>query len=251
MTRKFFSETVRPHIELRRCILLKLYGIFKEYPYAPMELKELKEECRTNPKDLNWNIVYLEKCGYVELGRAYEGVTYVAPSAAITPAGIDLIENEREFNRRFPEIISREQSVEDDPLPEFDPDCPFCSDNIKSRIVEEFDSVFAVEDQYPVTPGHLLVITRRHTRDLFTMTPQEKKDAERLLEILQKRILEKDFSASGFNVGVNCGVSAGQTIMHAHIHLIPRRDGDIPNPAGGVRGVIPERRAYGDRKEPD
>jgi len=76
------------------------------------------------------------------------------------------------------------------------------------------------------------------------MTSQEKRDAEALILSLKNEILKNDPSVTGFNMGVNSGESAGQTIMHAHIHLIPRRDGDTPNPRGGVRGVIPDKMAY-------
>ena len=109
---------------------------------------------------------------------------------------------------------------------------------------EENDSVFAVEDSFPVTPGHVLIIPKRHASDFFAMTSQERRDAEGLLRILKERIARDDPSVSGFNVGMNCGESAGQTIMHAHIHLIPRRDGDLEHPRGGVRGVIPEKQSY-------
>jgi ATP adenylyltransferase len=76
------------------------------------------------------------------------------------------------------------------------------------------------------------------------MTQQEQMETNTLLKILKKRISEKDPSVTGFNVGMNTGESAGQTIFHCHIHLIPRRDGDTPNPRGGVRGVIPEKMNY-------
>jgi len=116
--------------------------------------------------------------------------------------------------------------------------CIFCSDEIRNRIIESNGTVFAIEDQYPVTEGHVLVIPFRHTSDFFSMTPQEKQHAEELLSTLKTNILQKDITVSGFNVGMNCGESAGQTVMHAHIHLIPRRDGDVENPRGGVRHVI-------------
>ncbi len=111
-------------------------------------------------------------------------------------------------------------------------------------MVEENGSVFAIEDSFPVTPGHVLIMPKRHAADFFAMTSQERRDAEGLLRILKERIARDDPSVSGFNVGMNCGESAGQTIMHAHIHLIPRRDGDLEHPRGGVRGVIPEKQSY-------
>jgi diadenosine tetraphosphate (Ap4A) HIT family hydrolase len=129
---------------------------------------------------------------------------------------------------------------------EVDLNCPFCKTLNGSKVVEEYGTVVAIKDNYAVTEGHLLVITKRHTPDFFTTTSQERKDAAELVRMLRNKIAEEDQSVNGFNVGVNCGESAGQTIFHAHIHLIPRRDGDTPNPMGGVRGVIPDKMYYGD-----
>ncbi len=123
-------------------------------------------------------------------------------------------------------------------------DCPFCGDRKNSRVIATYGTVAAISDKYPVSKYHTLVIPLRHTRDFFTMTAQEKKDAEELLTILRRRIIEQDTSVTGFNIGTNCGLSAGQSLMHAHIHIIPRRDGDTPYPKGGVRGVIPEKMSY-------
>jgi diadenosine tetraphosphate (Ap4A) HIT family hydrolase len=123
-------------------------------------------------------------------------------------------------------------------------DCPFCFPQIESAIIESFGSVVAVKDKYPASDGHLLVITKRHITDIFTMTETEKQDALKLIMILKEKIMRDDPSVTGFNVGMNCGASAGQTIMHAHIHLIPRRDGDVSNPEGGIRGAIPHRMSY-------
>jgi len=122
--------------------------------------------------------------------------------------------------------------------------CPFCSPEIRKRIIAKHGSVFAVADRFPVTDGHLLVIPRRHTPAWFTMAAQERRDAEALLLFLREKLLAEDPTITGFNIGMNCGASAGQTIFHAHIHLIPRRDGDTDDPRGGVRGVIPERQKY-------
>lgn len=123
-------------------------------------------------------------------------------------------------------------------------ECPFCTKEIDAKIIAECGSVFAVEDAYPVAKGHVLVLPRRHTPDFFSMTSEEWKDAEDLLRELRERALSEDATITGFNVGMNCGISAGQTILHAHIHLIPRRDGDTPHPRGGVRGVIPDKMSY-------
>jgi ATP adenylyltransferase len=124
--------------------------------------------------------------------------------------------------------------------------CPFCSLHIGPKVLERCGTVVAIADKHPVTKGHMLILPLRHTPDFFSMTPEEKKDADRLIQVLRDRIEASDQTVTGFNIGVNCGTSAGQTIMHAHIHLIPRRDGDAPQPEGGVRGVIPDRQAYTD-----
>ncbi len=90
----------------------------------------------------------------------------------------------------------------------------------------------------------MLILPQRHTPDFFSMTAQERTDAEELLGLMRDRICKSDGSVLGFNVGMNCGEVAGQTIFHAHIHLIPRRMGDVRNPKGGVRGVIPGKMHY-------
>ena len=118
-------------------------------------------------------------------------------------------------------------------------DCPFCPDKVSSKIIEEYGAVFAVEDNYPVAKGHLLIIPRRHTTDFFSMTPDEAKDAEYLLRQFRERLLHQDATITGFNIGINCSISAGQTIMHAHIHLIPRYFGDVKDSEGGIRNIIP------------
>ncbi len=122
--------------------------------------------------------------------------------------------------------------------------CPFCGDRLNRKVIGDYGTVLAIRDKYPVTGYHALVIPRRHVTDFFTMTSRERRDAEALILSLKNDILQNDPSVTGFNIGVNCGEAAGQTIMHAHIHLIPRRDGDIPNPRGGVRGVIPGKMSY-------
>ncbi len=125
--------------------------------------------------------------------------------------------------------------------------CPFCPPQTEPNVLERCGTVVAIADKHPVTPGHLLIVPIRHTRDFFLMTPEEKRDADGLIQRLRARIEASDPAVSGFNIGVNCGRSAGQTILHAHIHLIPRRDGDVAQPRGGVRGVIPSRQTYPER----
>ena len=123
-------------------------------------------------------------------------------------------------------------------------DCPFCYDNIKDRVVAEQNSVVAIQDNYPVADGHLLIVPKRHIEDYFSLNETEKRDTDVLIMKLKDRITENDHSVTGFNIGTNVGESAGQTIFHAHIHLIPRRNNDTPHPRGGVRGVIPEKMSY-------
>ncbi|MDD3655028.1 MAG: HIT family protein [Desulfotomaculaceae bacterium] len=125
-----------------------------------------------------------------------------------------------------------------------EPYCRFCDKEKRGVTIAEKGTVFCLEDSYPVTADHLLIIPHRHTLDYFTMTARERRDAEDLIIQMRNKITQEDPSVVGFNVGVNCGRPAGQSIMHAHIHLIPRRIGDTPYPRGGVRGVIPCSRRY-------
>jgi diadenosine tetraphosphate (Ap4A) HIT family hydrolase len=118
--------------------------------------------------------------------------------------------------------------------------CPFCARG-DDRFGNEWATVRL--DANPVTPGHLLVLSRRHVADFFDTTPEERRA---LLELLQhaKDWLQREYTPDGFNVGINVGEAAGQTIGHVHIHLIPRYRGDTPRPRGGVRGVIPDKQSY-------
>ncbi|ADI00158.1 HIT family protein [Salisediminibacterium selenitireducens] len=119
-------------------------------------------------------------------------------------------------------------------------ECPFCS--IHKYIIEN-NLAFVIYDKYPVTEGHALIIPKRHVSDYFDTTDAEKKAMLDLAEEI-RTIQLKEFSPDGFNVGINCGQAAGQTIYHVHMHVIPRYDGDMKDPAGGVRGVIPEKQKY-------
>ena len=119
--------------------------------------------------------------------------------------------------------------------------CPFCQ---SLEVVAEHNSVFAIKDNYPVTKGHHLIIPFSHTENYFSMTKTERDDAADLIRVLKNKLESSDKSITGFNIGMNSGESAGQTVMHSHIHLIPRRDGDTKKPRGGVRGVIPNKMSY-------
>lgn len=122
--------------------------------------------------------------------------------------------------------------------------CPFCPDQVGSRLTDSNRNCVSFLDRFPVTPGHRLIAPRRHTASFLTMSDIELSDAVALLRKLARDMTVRDASITGFNIGANCGEVAGQTVPHAHIHLIPRRRGDTPDPAGGVRSVIPEKRNY-------
>jgi diadenosine tetraphosphate (Ap4A) HIT family hydrolase len=111
------------------------------------------------------------------------------------------------------------------------------------RIREACDHAFVVDDAFPVSPGHSLVILRRHTADFFDMTREETASLLELLRQTRTR-LQATLKPSGYNVGVNVGQAAGQTVMHVHLHLIPRFNGDASNPIGGVRNVMPGKGRY-------
>jgi diadenosine tetraphosphate (Ap4A) HIT family hydrolase len=110
-------------------------------------------------------------------------------------------------------------------------------------VVLQSDGAYAVYDRNPVSRGHLLVIPRRHVASLFEVTPDEIRELFRLLR-RSRDYLEDAYGPDGYNVGVNCGPAAGQTVMHVHVHLIPRYQGDVSDPTGGVRGAIPSKQFY-------
>ena len=121
--------------------------------------------------------------------------------------------------------------------------CPFCNPDGERELLLESATAYAMLDKFPVNPGHTLIIPKRHVANYFELSFKEQSAcwfmANRAREVLQKR-----FNPDGFNVGINVGQSAGQTIFHVHIHLIPRYEGDVMEPRGGVRGVIPEKKSY-------
>ena len=122
-------------------------------------------------------------------------------------------------------------------------DCVFCNLD-ESRIEIENDLALSFKDLYPVTNGHTLVIPKRKVQSFFDLTEEETVAMFELLHLQKEDLKNKDSSITGFNIGVNDGEDAGQTIMHCHIHLIPRRSGDMEDPRGGVRGAIPEKQSY-------
>ena len=121
--------------------------------------------------------------------------------------------------------------------------CLFCNSKI-SGIAHENELAYASYDTYPVSNLHCLIIPKRHLSDYFDLTNEELVACNDLIKVIKKDILEKDNTVRGFNIGTNAGKFSGQSIMHCHIHLIPRREGDVENPQGGVRSVIPKKQHY-------
>ena len=118
--------------------------------------------------------------------------------------------------------------------------CLFCElqSSVSERITAENNLAYAIRDGFPVTPLHTLVVPKRHTIDFFGLTDDELIAINALLHDQRKVITDLDSTVEGFNVGMNCGEIAGQSIWHCHVHLIPRRIGDVKNPRGGVRNII-------------
>ena len=121
--------------------------------------------------------------------------------------------------------------------------CLFCNSKI-SGVAHENDLAYASYDTYPVSEFHCLIIPKRHVIDYFDLTDEELVACNDLIKIIKDEILIKDKNVKAFNIGTNAGKIAGQSIMHCHIHLIPRRKGDVENPQGGVRSVIPQKQHY-------
>ena len=124
-----------------------------------------------------------------------------------------------------------------------EPDCLFCGIDT-GRIIAENELCYAIRDGFPVTPLHTLIIPKRHVADYFDLYQPELNAIQSLLQDQRKQIMTADPTVSAFNVGINAGAEAGQTIFHVHVHLIPRRKGDVAEPRGGVRGVIPDKQKY-------
>lgn len=121
--------------------------------------------------------------------------------------------------------------------------CIFC-EIASDRIISENELAIAIRDAFPVTELHTLIIPKRHISSYFELFQPELNAIQELLQCEKNRILKDDNSVSGFNIGNNSGADAGQTILHCHVHLIPRRFGDVVNPQGGVRGVITDKQKY-------
>ena len=121
--------------------------------------------------------------------------------------------------------------------------CLFCNSK-ESGIAHQNDLAYASYDSYPVSDLHCLIIPKRHIKDYFELSNEELVACNELIKIVKDEIYAKDKSVKAFNIGSNIGKISGQSIMHCHIHLIPRREGDVENPQGGVRSVIPKNQHY-------
>ena len=123
--------------------------------------------------------------------------------------------------------------------------CPFCeiTKHDGKRIIKENDLAFVVRDGFPISEGHTLIIPKRHVASFFEIANEERQALMELLEQAQK-VLDQEFKPDAYNIGINDGIEAGQTVPHLHVHLIPRYDGDVKDPRGGVRWVISEKADY-------
>lgn len=126
------------------------------------------------------------------------------------------------------------------------PNCPFC--RLDNAVLKN-ELAYALFDTHPVNPGHLLLLPKRHVASYFEATAEEKSALFALLEVA-KRLLDEQYAPDGYNIGVNVGEAAGQTVMRLHLHLIPRYKGDVTEPRGGVRGVIPDKQSYPEGETP-
>ena len=122
-------------------------------------------------------------------------------------------------------------------------DCIFCNME-SSRKIDENDLFYVIRDGFPVTSLHTLIIPKRHVETYFGLTEAEVLSMNILINKHKELIEKEDTTVTGFNIGMNCGEDAGQTVFHCHVHLIPRRKGDMDEPKGGVRHIIPDKGYY-------
>lgn len=120
--------------------------------------------------------------------------------------------------------------------------CPFCAPNV-NRIVARNSTAIAFGDAFPLAAGHTQVVPRQHVTSIFELPEADQVQLWQLVADVRSRLAD-EFSPDGFNIGINDGRAAGQTISRAHVHVIPRREGDVPDPRGGIRWIIPEKAAY-------
>jgi diadenosine tetraphosphate (Ap4A) HIT family hydrolase len=113
----------------------------------------------------------------------------------------------------------------------------------KDRWIHETEFFFVIKDGFPVSPGHCLIISKNLKETFFDLSTNEREELFRLIDVV-KEIIEKEHLPDAYNIGMNCGVAAGQSVMHFHCHLIPRYTGDMENPKGGIRYCIPSKGSY-------
>ncbi len=121
--------------------------------------------------------------------------------------------------------------------------CPFCERATQGGTLAQNELAFAIPDKFPLSPGHALILPRRHEPDFLALTPDERSAMWQLLPEVLERV-GREHSPDGYNIGVNVGEAAGQTVAHAHIHVIPRYKGDVEDPRGGIRWIIPHKAPY-------
>lgn len=182
-----------------------------------------------------------ELCGVDASIRALE-VDHIIPKSLGGPDEIDNYQalcykcNTNKGNRSDVDLRALSEDYN-----KYETKCVFCN---HMEVIAENKLAQAFYDKYPVTKGHMLIVPKRHVNGYFDLYQPELNAMNRLMRELRAKLMTEDSSITGFNVGTNDGVDAGQTIMHCHLHLIPRREGDAGNPTGGVRGVIPEKQRY-------
>ena len=122
-------------------------------------------------------------------------------------------------------------------------ECPFCLIEENREIICESKGALAIPDKFPISPGHMLIVPKQHVSDYFELSEAEQQELWQLVNRCKASLTER-YRPDGFNVGINVGPTAGQTIFHVHIHLIPRYKGDVKNPKGGIRHTIPGKGYY-------
>ena len=221
----------------------------KEYEekYGKKIWKHRARDSRTVPGSLRYQVLTRAKhrcrlCGISADEKALD-VDHIIP---VNKGGLTVIENLQALCT----TCNSQKSDKDDTdfrnwnnlYEQRDEKCTFCKLEKNAKNYNMF--AFAIEDKYPVTKYHMLIIPRRHVTSFFELGNAEHNGIMELLRKVKEDLMKKDNTITAFNIGINDGKESGQTINHCHIHLIPRRKGDVKDPRGGIRGAIPEKRIY-------